>query len=143
MSPKDEYYTPEWVFDKLGLQFDLDPCSPGKNKCSSTATVHYSHPQNGLELEWRGRIWMNPPYSKPTPWVDKFIEHNNGIALLPFFKSNWFTRIWNAADGIALMPTTLKFQFESKNASISHMCALFALGETNAKALHNLESRIR
>lgn len=144
MNPKDEYYTPQWVFDKLGLQFDLDPCSPGKHKCASAATVHYSHPQNGLELEWRGRIWMNPPYSKPTPWVDKFIEHNNGIALLPLSKAKWFHTLWNLADGITLMPTLLKFDHEGKQAQIQFQCALFALGKENVDALHRLQmDRVR
>lgn len=30
VSPEnDEWYTPEWLFEALGVQFDLDPCSPG------------------------------------------------------------------------------------------------------------------
>ena len=31
-----------------------------------------------------GRIWLNPPYSKPLIWqfVEKLAEHGNGIALL-------------------------------------------------------------
>ena len=144
MNPKDEYYTPQWVFDKLALDFDLDPCSPGKYKCSSSATVHYSYPQNGLELEWRGRIWMNPPYSKPTPWVEKFIQHNNGIALLPLSKAKWFHSLWNIADGITLMPTLLKFDYQGKPAQIQFQCALFALGQENVDALHRLDmDRIR
>jgi hypothetical protein len=138
MNEKDEYYTPKWVFDKLGLDFDLDPCSPGKHKSNSPATVHYSHPQNGLELEWRGRIWMNPPYSKPSPWVEKFIEHGNGLALLPLSKAKWFHALWNAADAITLMPTLLKFDYQGQPSQIQFQCALFALGKDNVDALTRL-----
>ena len=23
-----DWYTPSWIFDRIGLQFDLDPCQP-------------------------------------------------------------------------------------------------------------------
>ena len=24
----DDYYTPAWVFERMGIEFDLDPCAP-------------------------------------------------------------------------------------------------------------------
>jgi hypothetical protein len=141
---KDEYYTPKWLFDNLALKFDLDPCSPGKYKSNSPATVHYSFPQNGLELPWRGRVFMNPPYSKPTLWVDKFIENNNGVALLLFSKAAWLQKLWNASDAITLLPPNLKFEHQGKEAQIQFQCALFAIGDECVSAIQRLKiSRVR
>ena len=141
---RDEYYTPKWIFDALNLGFDLDPCSPGKHKSNSPATVHYSFPQNGLELPWRGRVWLNPPYSKPTPWVDKFIENGNGVALLLTSKAKWFHKLWDASDKIMLLPPNLKFEHQGQEAQIQFQCALFAIGKECSDALNNFKlGRIR
>lgn len=34
--------------------------------------------------EWFGRVWLNPPYSRPLieKFIEKMSEHGNGIALL-------------------------------------------------------------
>ena len=80
--PTDEWYTPQELIHCLG-EFDLDPATP-ENRLWNTAKVHYSKTTNGLDKEWFGRVWLNPPYSRP--FIELFIrrmaEHNNGIALL-------------------------------------------------------------
>lgn len=72
----DDWWTPIELVRSLG-EFDLDPCG---NKNHPTAKTIYE--SNGLEQEWFGRVWMNPPYSQNEKWVDKFIEHGNGVALM-------------------------------------------------------------
>ena len=44
----------------------------------------YDKNDNGLVREWTGRVWLNPPYSRPLieRFVERMAEHNNGIALL-------------------------------------------------------------
>jgi hypothetical protein len=140
----DEQYTPAWIFNVLGVRFDLDVCAPIGGTGLVPADRHYSLVDDGLASPWLGRVWMNPPYSKPTPWVDKFIAHDNGIALLPMAKSQWFNRLWNIADGVTPMPVNLKFeQTDGSKRSIMMGCILFALGDENVRALHNLEERVR
>lgn len=56
--------------------------------------------EDGLSQQWTGRVWMNPPYSNPTPWVERFIAHRHGIALVPFAKSAWFFSLWRAAEAL-------------------------------------------
>jgi hypothetical protein len=54
-----------------------------------------------------GRVWMNPPFSETGVWVHRFIEHANGVALLPHFKSYWTTEIWGSGAAITFPYTTL------------------------------------
>lgn len=78
----DEWYTPKELIDSLG-SFDLDPCAP-VNPLWETAKVMYNKNDNGLLQNWGGRVWLNPPYSRPLIelFIQKMAEHNNGIALL-------------------------------------------------------------
>lgn len=68
--------------DALG-EFDLDPCAPMR-PLWRTARVMYNKEQDGLKQKWEGRVWLNPPYSRPTieHFITRMVEHNNGIALL-------------------------------------------------------------
>jgi len=145
ISGGDEYYTPRWIFDGLGLHFDLDPSSPLSGGGHVPATSKYTIEDDGLARPWQGLVWMNPPYSKPTPWVDKFIMHNNGIALLPFTRGKWWFNLWNHSD--AIMPIGYDFKFNHLDGTkkvITFNTALFAIGEVSVAALHKLKlHRIR
>lgn len=79
----DEWYTPSWLFAALRFVFDLDPCSPGVPPSTVTARRHLTKAENGLQAEWTGTVWLNPPFSNKRPWYDRMLEHGNGIALLP------------------------------------------------------------
>ena len=130
----DEHYTPAWVFEALGVTFDLDVCSPqgGRN----IAPNYFTEADNGLEQDWFGNVWMNPPYSTPTPWVDKFLTHGNGIALLPITRGKWWDRMWQASDAVA--PCEYNFKFERPDGTqrvIMFRTMYFAMGKDNAAAL--------
>lgn len=79
----DEWYTPPWMFEALGVQFDLDPCSPGAPPSNVPALRHLTKAENGLTAEWAGKIWLNPPFSSKRPWYERLVAHGNGIALMP------------------------------------------------------------
>lgn len=78
----DEWYTPKEIIDALG-KFDLDPCAPVK-PLWQTAETMYNKNHDGLTKDWVGRVWLNPPYSRPLieQFVRKLAQHGNGIALL-------------------------------------------------------------
>lgn len=44
----------------------------------------YNKNHDGLTKDWVGRVWLNPPYSRPLieRFVTRLAEHGNGIALL-------------------------------------------------------------
>ena len=85
-----EYNTPPEiilsVLEVLGT-IDLDPCSDGKN---IPAILHYTKSDDGLQQEWKGSVYMNPPYGRVIGvWVRKLLsEYEKGnithaIALVP------------------------------------------------------------
>jgi len=78
-----DWYTPPWVFEALGLQFTLDVAAPERGVPWIPALCHYSKEENGLAQPWEGLIWCNPPYGKETgTWLGKMHEHRNGVALV-------------------------------------------------------------
>ena len=143
LEKSDEHYTPKWLFDHMGIVFDLDVAAPigGSNV---PAHKYYTQEDDGLTQPWFGNVWMNPPFSKPSPWVDKFIDNNQGIALLVVSRSNWFKQIWRKAD--AIIPTPPEFKFErpdGSNKAISFQTFLFGFGEKAIIGLGRLEGRVR
>jgi hypothetical protein len=136
----NDYYTPAWIFDKLKLKFDLDPASPPGGLDHIPVKHFYTQKDDGLSKDWFGRVWMNPPFSKPQPWVQKFVEHGNGLALLPNSKSAWFGELWNNDDvAFFAMPSDLKFiDPKGGNGSIFFPTVMIAVGSENQKALENL-----
>ncbi len=146
-----EWYTPKGIFDALGIQFDLDPCSPGRDsvpwisvdKCYSIADK-----QDGLMLPWFGNVWMNPPYGKETPaWLERFALHGNGIALL-FARTEtiWFHKFVPKATAICFVKGKICFVSENEAEAYASSfqppkgrpgagSVLIAYGEENAKAL--------
>lgn len=133
----DDYLTPRWVFDTLGLTFDLDVAAPPW-ETHVPAARKFTKADDGLNQRWEGRVWMNPPYSQATVWADRFIAHRHGIALMPWAKSAWCIRMWNTADGIALPP--IRFDFEG--GPIRFMTLFAAFGDECVEALGQL-GRVR
>lgn len=75
----NSWLTPLWLINELG-EFDLDPCGFKHHK---TANKIIQLPEDGLKIDWVGRVWLNPPYGKSQQiWLDKMYEHKNGIALI-------------------------------------------------------------
>lgn len=101
-SGPDDYFTPAWVFERMGIEFDLDVAAPDGGVSWIPARRFLTKADDGLATDWTGRVWMNPPFSQATPWVAKFIAHGNGVALLPQAKSAWHLAIWRQADAVCL-----------------------------------------
>ena len=81
----DEWYTPRYIFDALGCQFDLDVASPLDRTWCQVPAFNFIT-ENSLDQKWNGFVWMNPPFGGRNgliPWLDKIHKHGNGIALTP------------------------------------------------------------
>jgi phage N-6-adenine-methyltransferase len=127
----DDYWTPKWLFDALGVEFDIDVACPPGGASHTPCKAFYTQETDGLASPWVGNVWMNPPYSKATPWVARFMEHRQGICLVPFARSAWANKLWDDCDGVLMMPSTFKFD----QGSIFMETMLAGYGKSNIEAM--------
>ncbi|MFE4469529.1 DNA N-6-adenine-methyltransferase [Leifsonia sp. NPDC056824] len=131
----DERFTPKWVFDALGENFDLDPASPVDAVTHVPARAVFTRDDDGLMQPWHGFVWVNPPFSNSTPWAERFLSHRDGIWLGPFANAKWLNRMLREADGIWLM-RDFAFEHPTHAGKRSSMpLAMFALGSRGRDAL--------
>ena len=136
MRESDQCFTPPELFEQLGLRFDLDVASPAGGVPWVPCDRYLTEADDGLTAEWHGRVWMNPPYSKPAPWVERFTQHGNGVALLPISKSRWFRDLWGRADVRLVFPAPyLKFIKDDKPHSIYMPVIFAAMGKECCRAI--------
>ncbi len=137
----DEYYTPKHIIEALG-HFDLDPATP-ENPRWSTADVMYTKEDDGLKQEWFGRVFLNPPYSRPlvNQFIEKMAAHGDGIALIvPKLGTKMFRDIiYPSCSAIYILSERIKFYDENWVQQKSPICQsmLVAFGEENKKAILN------
>ena len=131
----DDYYTPKWLFDALDVTFDLDVASPPQGPLHTPCHAYYTQADDGLTQPWHGRVWMNPPYSKPLPWVQKWLHHANGMALLPTNGGQWCKLLWDSnAKGVWLGRLAfVRSNHEQKGSPLN--IVLWAIGTHNIKAI--------
>lgn len=139
----DNWLTPKALIKSLGY-FDLDPCCPNQMPWR-TAKKMICLPNNGLEKPWKGRVWCNPPFSKPLPWIEKMISHQNGILLLSGKgpETKWGQLALNKCEAVLFLKGRPLFFYENGEESKGKWMPimLLAFGRTNATILKssNLE----
>ena len=87
---KTDYWTPPEIITALG-GFDFDPCtSQGAVDFQLSRGVripaYLTAAEDGLapRAEWKGRVWMNPPYGLGIKaWIERFCKHGKGTCLVP------------------------------------------------------------
>lgn len=135
----DEWYTPAYVFDALGCRFDLDVAHPEATVTHVPAKDLIT--SDSLETDWFGYVWMNPPFggrNSLKPWLDKFFDHGNGIALTPDRTSApWWQEAARKADAILFIDGKIRFikPCGSEGKSPSNGTTLLAAGEKAVAAL--------
>ncbi|MBO0865145.1 MAG: hypothetical protein J2P16_08755 [Mycobacterium sp.] len=136
-STSDDWYTPRWLLEQLDCTFDIDVCAPEDPDARTVpANLYYTRDDDGLAQPWDGLVWCNPPYSEPTPWIERWIDHDNGMLLTHVsVGSTRMPLLWRAAHGIILMS---RMEFERPDGTIEHpywMLQLAARGDQAVEAL--------
>lgn len=96
-SKTDLWETPQDFFNKLKQEFDfqIDVCAiPENAKCD----IYYTPDEDGLQQEWNGVCWINPPYGRQIgAWVKKAYESyiNNDATVVCLLPARTDTKWWH------------------------------------------------
>lgn len=108
----DEWYTPPYVFEAMGVRFDLDVAHPGQHVVGWVPAPRVLV-ADSLDQPWSGFVWMNPPFGKRNglaAWLAKFMAHGDGVALTPDRTSApWWQEFAPMADQILFVREKIKF----------------------------------
>ena len=116
-SGDNEWYTPakyiEAAREVLG-SIDLDPASNDFANETVKASVYYTEERDGLEQEWFGNIWMNPPYSTAllSRFADKLISSNFSQAIVLVNNATetaWFEKMISKASAVVFHKGRIRF----------------------------------
>ncbi|WBU61866.1 DNA N-6-adenine-methyltransferase [Paracoccus albus] len=106
------WHTPPDLFDAVENAvgaFDLDPCAPDDGGGHVRAAIKFCAAEDGLTREWRGKVFMNPPYGTVMrQWITKAQEEardgSQVIGLVPARTDTlwWHNHIAGEADVVFL-----------------------------------------
>lgn len=139
----DVWLTPQAVIVALGgwTSFDLDPCTPEVQPWP-TALDRYTERDDGLAQPWFGRVFLNPPYSRPlyTGFMDRMAAHDRGVSLI-FARTEtreFFRCVWERAAGLLFLRSRLSFHLPDGSLGVGNSGApsvLCAYGHDEAERL--------
>jgi ParB family chromosome partitioning protein len=141
-SGENEWYTPaeyiEMARKVLGV-IDLDPASSHLANRVVKAERFFSAETDGLAQEWRGNVWMNPPYAQPliSQFADKLVdEYEAGNVASAIVLTNdstdtgWFHRLAKSSSAICFIRGRIRFiSVEGEKGTPTQGQAFFYFGQ--------------
>ena len=123
-SDKQDWETPQYfvslVERYIDKKFDLDCCSYPE---TAKAPKYYTISDNAFTKDWKGTVWMNPPYGKSIPmWLEyayyQSIKHQNTIVCLISVRTDtkWFHE-WAVKGHIVFLKGRIKFLRDGREHS--------------------------
>jgi ParB family chromosome partitioning protein len=125
-----EWYTPGFIIDlarKVLGKIDLDPASCETANKVVEATRYFTEEDDGLVQEWKGRVWLNPPYlaSSIIAFTDKLVHEylvgNIEAAILlcnAATDTNWWQHVSSVADRVAFPNDKVKFWADDRESQL-------------------------
>lgn len=146
-STESEWYTPAYVFKALECFFDMDVAAPIDSGLTCVPAMKFIS-RDSLTTEWEGFVWCNPPWAgrgNKDPWIDKMIQHGNGLLLSPDRSSApWWQKAAWSSDGYLSVKGKIKFMPGPGNFSNWRQpgtgTTIFAWGNKGISALLKAQS---
>lgn len=124
----DLWSTPQYIFNWLDEEFHFNvdaACNENNSKCINGIDVET---YNSLGMWWnfrttpeKAKVWLNPPYSDPLPWVKKAYEESQKgctvVCLLPAdISTKWFHEWVIGKAEIRFVQGRISFEGDKKGA---------------------------
>ncbi len=129
LSGNCEWYTPsKWIEMARSAMggIDVDPASSVIAQDTVRAAKWYDQEQDGLQHDWHGNVWLNPPYARGVieAFIDKLLAQfqsgtaKQAIALVDNrTDTRWFHTLCSIASAVAFTKGRVNFYNESVDAS--------------------------
>jgi hypothetical protein len=116
----DNYATDSRIMDLFRDWFDPCPLNPDPQA-------------DGLSIDWEDRTYVNPPYSKPLPWVRKALEENKKGKLIVMLlrmdtSTEWFKLLQEGGAVFLWINGRLRFNDCGKPANFPSMLVILNKG---------------
>lgn len=126
-SGENEWYTPAKLIESarhvMG-SISLDPATSEIANKTVGAESFFTKDDNGLEKQWHGNVWMNPPYAQPlmNQFAEKLISEldniNQAIALVNnATETKWLQSWLGKCDAVCFPSSRIKFLDPQGNAT--------------------------
>lgn len=142
----DEWSSPREIVEPLDEAiggFDLDPCSGAES--SPFAAETYTESDDGLSQPWHGSVWVNPPYSGVSEWVEKaaFEVHDGDAETVVFLcKGDSSTEWWHCAvsESECVLAIDRRLSFGSGDNSAPFASHVIIFGEVSKTLVSEMEA---
>lgn len=113
----EEWYTPSDIIERarrvLGT-IELDPASSDEAQAIVQAERYYTAGTNGLDKEWSGKVWLNPPYGGLGPkFMDKLwtsvLVKEYVLLTNSFTNSRWWPTLVDDATLVCFVRRPIEF----------------------------------